>query len=87
MSLFSGKVVWEKLVQQNSSLMGRPGLTKNGLTSTRFTEKLVTNGSGAVVCCPAADVLMNNKSGSLLTHRNKGGSITNCDCTDIGTVS
>ena len=85
MSLFSGKVVWEKLVQQNSSLMGRPGLTKNGLTSTRFAEKLVTNTDG-VVCCPAADGFINNKSGALLTHRNKSGGLTNCDCTDLSAV-
>ena len=86
MSLFSGKVVWEKLVAQKSSLMGRPAFTKNGLTSTRFAEKLTTNASGSVVCCPGADVLMNNKSGSQLTHRNKSGGLTNCDCTDLGTV-
>jgi len=81
MSLFSGKFKWSELVKVKSSLMKSPGLTGNSVTPSSITTRKVSLVTG-VICCPAKDVVMNN-GGATMTHRNKSGGMTDCDCTTI----
>jgi hypothetical protein len=81
MSLFSGKFQWSNLVKVKSSLMKSPGMTGNSVTSSSIATRKVNLATG-VICCPAKDVLINN-GGTTMTHKNKSGGITDCDCTTI----
>ena len=81
MSLFSGKFEWSNLVKVKSALMKSPGLTGNAVTPSSITTRKVQLATG-VICCPLKDVLINN-GGATMTHRNKAGGVTDCDCTTI----
>ena len=71
-----------QLVMPNTYDAGVIGVNTSGGTLSGAQVSPLALSPGGNSCCFVKDVLMNN-GGASFTHRNKGGGITNCDCTTI----